>query len=70
MMRSTRLPSGKRSLTEHPRISLISYNSVFVPNTTYNFDLWNYGDPVPGDPITLWAKWNGLHQTWRFERGE
>ncbi|KAK0432363.1 ricin B-like lectin [Armillaria borealis] len=41
---------------------------VFAPNTTYNFDLWNYGDSVPGDPITLWAKWNGLHQTWRFER--
>ncbi|SJL15871.1 uncharacterized protein ARMOST_19379 [Armillaria ostoyae] len=43
---------------------------VFAPNTTYNFDLWNYGDSVPGDPITLWTKWNGLHQTWRFERGE
>ncbi|KAK0468610.1 ricin B lectin domain-containing protein [Armillaria novae-zelandiae] len=43
---------------------------VFAPNTTYNFDLWNYGDPVPGDPITLWTKWDGLHQTWRFERGE
>lgn len=41
-------------------------NRVFAPFTVYNLDLWNYGDPVPGDPITLWGKWNGVHQTWKF----
>ena len=40
---------------------------IFVPFTRYNLDLYNYGDPIAGDPITLWSKWNGRHQTWRFE---
>ncbi|KAL0948453.1 hypothetical protein HGRIS_011026 [Hohenbuehelia grisea] len=33
-------------------------------------DLWAQGDPTPGTPITLWYRWNGRHQTWKFEAGE
>ncbi|KAJ7167596.1 ricin B-like lectin [Mycena filopes] len=43
---------------------------IFVPNTSQNFDLYNDGNPTPGTPITLWAKWAGIHQTWKFERGK
>lgn len=39
----------------------------FVHDTHYNWDLNNYGDATPGEPITLWYTWNGLHQTWRIE---
>jgi len=39
---------------------------IFVPNTYENLDLWADGDPTPGDPITLWTAWSGIHQTWNF----
>lgn len=42
---------------------------IFVPNTTFNIDLYGNGDATPGTPITLWYKWAGIHQTWRFELG-
>ena len=42
---------------------------VFVPNTKENLDLYNYGDPTIGTPITLWTTWAGLHQTWKFTQG-
>ncbi|KAJ7437864.1 ricin B-like lectin [Mycena galericulata] len=41
---------------------------IFVPNTSYNFDLYGDGDSTPGTPITLWYRWAGIHQTWSFER--
>ncbi|KAJ7126415.1 ricin B-like lectin [Mycena crocata] len=41
---------------------------IFVPNTKINFDLYDDGNPAPGTPITLWYRWEGIHQTWRFER--
>ncbi|TFK61281.1 ricin B-like lectin [Pluteus cervinus] len=41
---------------------------IFIPNTYYNLDLYNYGDPTPGTPVTLWWTWEGLHQTWKFEQ--
>jgi hypothetical protein len=42
---------------------------IFAPNTTFNFDLWNYGDQSPGTAVTLWEKWNGAHQLWDFVLG-
>ncbi|KDR71604.1 hypothetical protein GALMADRAFT_102607 [Galerina marginata CBS 339.88] len=39
---------------------------VFVPSTHQNLDLYGHGLATPGDPITLWSTWNGLHQTWKF----
>ena len=43
---------------------------MFVPNTQYNLDLSDNGKPTPGTPVTLWAKWEGRNQVWRFEDGE
>ncbi|PIL34509.1 hypothetical protein GSI_03286 [Ganoderma sinense ZZ0214-1] len=41
---------------------------LFVPNTHYNLDLSDHGNPTPGTPVTLWGKWHpGKNQTWRFE---
>ncbi|PIL34506.1 hypothetical protein GSI_03283 [Ganoderma sinense ZZ0214-1] len=41
---------------------------LFVPNTRYNLDLSDHGNPTPGTPVTLWSKWHpGKNQTWRFE---
>ncbi|PPQ69130.1 hypothetical protein CVT26_003578 [Gymnopilus dilepis] len=42
---------------------------IFVPNTHENLDLWGNGLATPGNPITLWWTWNGLHQTWNFTEG-
>ena len=42
---------------------------IFVPNTTQNLDLYNYGLNTSGDPIQLWSTWNGTHQTWNFTQG-
>ncbi|KAJ2917299.1 hypothetical protein MD484_g3129, partial [Candolleomyces efflorescens] len=39
---------------------------IFAPNTTFNFDLSNYGDLASGTNVTLWGKWNGAHQLWDF----
>jgi len=39
---------------------------IFVPNTIQNLDLYGDGLKTPGDPITLWSTWDGLHQTWNF----
>ncbi|KAA1473290.1 carbohydrate-binding module family 13 protein [Dentipellis sp. KUC8613] len=36
----------------------------FIPNTTYNIDLSDHGNPTPGTPVTLWGKWNGRNQVW------
>ena len=44
-------------------------SDVFVPNTHENLDLWGNGLATPGNPITLWWTWNGLHQTWNFTEG-
>ncbi|KAF9030288.1 ricin B-like lectin [Hymenopellis radicata] len=51
----------------HDEVDATSFR-IFAPFTNYNLDLYNYGDPVAGDPITLWYKWNGTHQTWKFVR--
>ncbi|KAK7030860.1 hypothetical protein VNI00_013969 [Paramarasmius palmivorus] len=40
---------------------------VYIPNTVQNWDLYDYGSKRPGDPVTLWTAWNGVHQTWKFE---
>lgn len=47
---------------------ILFWDSIFVPFTNYNIDLYNHGDPTPGTPITLWWTWEGLHQTWKIER--
>ncbi|THH32737.1 hypothetical protein EUX98_g1447 [Antrodiella citrinella] len=41
---------------------------IFVPNTRLNFDLSDHGNPTPGTKITLWGKWEGRNQCWRFEQ--
>ncbi|KAG2002382.1 hypothetical protein CC2G_004577 [Coprinopsis cinerea AmutBmut pab1-1] len=40
---------------------------IFVPYTTQNLDLYNYGDFAPGTPVTLWNRWEGAHQLWDFD---
>jgi len=40
---------------------------IFVPFTSYNLDLTNWGDATPGTPVQLWFTWAGLHQTWKIE---
>ncbi|KAG7085432.1 hypothetical protein E1B28_002993 [Marasmius oreades] len=40
---------------------------IFIPNTFLNWDLWANGDATPGNPVTLWTSWSGIHQTWKFE---
>ncbi|KAJ7599606.1 ricin B-like lectin [Mycena floridula] len=42
---------------------------IFIPGTGFNLDLYNYGDATPGNPITLWYRWKGVHQTWKFVPG-
>ncbi|KAF8817660.1 ricin B-like lectin [Phlegmacium glaucopus] len=42
---------------------------IFVPFTVQNLDLYANGLSTPGDPITLWSTWNGIHQTWNFMQG-
>ncbi|KAJ3718214.1 putative mannanase [Lentinula raphanica] len=49
----------------HDTVNETNYR-IFAPNTTVNWDLWDYGNAVSGDPITLWGAWSGIHQTWRF----
>ncbi|GLB42714.1 putative carbohydrate-binding module family 13 protein [Lyophyllum shimeji] len=51
----------------HDEVDSSTYR-IFVPNTTLNVDLNNHGSTVPGTAITLWYRWLGIHQTWRFER--
>ncbi|ESK84072.1 carbohydrate-binding module family 13 protein [Moniliophthora roreri MCA 2997] len=51
----------------HDQINSENYR-VYIPNTTQNWDLYDYGNKRPGDPVTLWTNWNGVHQTWKFER--
>ncbi|KAK7434536.1 hypothetical protein VKT23_020145 [Stygiomarasmius scandens] len=41
---------------------------LYVPGTHFNADLWDFGNPRIGDPVTTWAAWNGTHQTWDFQR--
>ncbi|CAA7264512.1 unnamed protein product [Cyclocybe aegerita] len=41
---------------------------IFVPWTNMNLDLSNHGDSKPCTPISLWGKWEGTNQTWRFEK--
>ncbi|KAF8063234.1 ricin B-like lectin [Lyophyllum atratum] len=51
----------------HDEVDPSTYR-IFVPNTTFNVDLNNKGSQVPGTAITLWYRWAGVHQTWRFDR--
>lgn len=47
-----------------------SFFSFFIHNTHYNIDLNNWGATTPGEPITLWWTWEGVHQTWKVESRE
>lgn len=40
---------------------------LYVHGTKYNWDLANYGSSTPGTPISLWPRWDGLHQLWCIE---
>ncbi|KAJ3922615.1 carbohydrate-binding module family 13 protein, partial [Lentinula edodes] len=43
---------------------------IYVPGapTALNIDLSDHGNPTPGTIVTLWGKWEGKNQTWRFEQ--
>ncbi|KZT30065.1 carbohydrate-binding module family 13 protein [Neolentinus lepideus HHB14362 ss-1] len=41
---------------------------VFIPNTRQNWDLSDHGNATPGTKVTLWDKWDGENQKWRFEQ--
>ncbi|KAJ3751171.1 carbohydrate-binding module family 13 protein [Lentinula detonsa] len=43
---------------------------VYVPgaSTATNIDLSDHGNATPGTIVTLWIKWEGKNQTWRFEQ--
>ncbi|KAG6901563.1 hypothetical protein C0995_010497 [Termitomyces sp. Mi166 len=44
---------------------------IFVPDTNFNIDLSDHGNPDNGTLVTLWGKWQpGVNQTWRFEQGD
>jgi hypothetical protein len=43
---------------------------IFVPNTNKNLNLYNFGIPVAGDFIQLWATGSGIHETWEFIQGK
>ncbi|EGN97615.1 carbohydrate-binding module family 13 protein [Serpula lacrymans var. lacrymans S7.3] len=40
---------------------------IYVPNTPFNLDLSDHGNPTPGTTVTLWGKWNGRNQCWRID---
>ncbi|KAF5376012.1 hypothetical protein D9757_008834 [Collybiopsis confluens] len=50
----------------HDEVNATNYR-IFAPNTTQNWDLFNFGSSVAGNPITLWQTWSGVHQTWNFQ---
>ncbi|CAL1702567.1 unnamed protein product [Somion occarium] len=44
---------------------------IFLPNTRFNIDLADHGNPTPGTLVTLWNKWHpGVNQCWRFEQAD
>ncbi len=62
---------GRRSKLGADGVADRRLDRLFVPNTHYNLDLSDHGNPTPGTPVTLWGKWHpGKNQTWRFEDGE
>ncbi|KAF8879570.1 ricin B-like lectin [Infundibulicybe gibba] len=46
------------------------YYRLFIPGwpTAINIDLSDHGNSQGGTPITLWGKWEGTNQIWKFER--
>ncbi|KAL0568296.1 hypothetical protein V5O48_013696 [Marasmius crinis-equi] len=43
---------------------------IFVPGAPppgQNLDLSDHGNPAGGTRVTLWTKWEGRHQCWRFQ---
>lgn len=50
--------------------SLFLFCRIYVPGapTALNIDLSDHGNPTPGTIVTLWGKWEGKNQTWRFEQ--
>ncbi|KAG6834778.1 hypothetical protein H0H93_007433, partial [Arthromyces matolae] len=41
---------------------------IFVPDTPFNIDLSDFGNPDNGTLVTIWGKSeNNQNQTWRFE---
>ncbi|KAG6818757.1 hypothetical protein H0H93_002089 [Arthromyces matolae] len=47
------------------------YPRIFVPDTPFNIDLSDFGNPDNGTLVTIWGKSeNNQNQTWRFEEGE
>lgn len=45
---------------------------IYIPGhpTPINIDLSDHGNPNPGTPVSIWGKWEGLHQQWIFEEGK
>ena len=42
--------------------------SIFVRDSHFNVDLSDHGNATPGTPVTIWGKWEGENQVWRFEQ--
>jgi hypothetical protein len=40
----------------HDEVNATNYR-IYIPNTVQNWDLWDFGNPVAGDPVTLWQAW-------------
>ncbi|KNZ79033.1 hypothetical protein J132_04733, partial [Termitomyces sp. J132] len=53
----------------HDEVDPSTYRIV-VPETSFNVDLSNFGDPNNGTLVAIWGQWEALNQTWRFEQGE
>ncbi|KAF9051592.1 ricin B lectin domain-containing protein [Panaeolus papilionaceus] len=40
---------------------------ICVPNTKKDVDLSDHGNAAPGTPISVWGRWEGENQLWRFQ---
>ncbi|KAF9222222.1 carbohydrate-binding module family 13 protein [Gyrodon lividus] len=41
---------------------------LVVPDTNFNADLSDYGNPKPGTPVELWKKSKGDHKLWKLKK--
>ncbi|TFK61725.1 ricin B-like lectin [Pluteus cervinus] len=49
--------------------SAFRYVLIILPDTSFNIDLSDHGNPAPGTPVTLWEQSEpGVNQTWFFEQ--
>ena len=68
-MRKTPVPGGEwNSLRTANTCSRVSRSiSPLGTETEMDVDLSDHGNPKDGTPITLWGKWEGENQVWKFQ---